>query len=1200
MNRQRVMVLLLVSVAVWCVFGSLCVFRAAGYSFGTDPVYAAESDSSADVLVSGDYEYTVSDDGTAVIKKYNGTDTDVTVPGSLGGHKVTQIGSGAFSNNHVICSVVLPDSVTVIGYIAFLRCTSLTKVSLPDSIVTIDNNAFEDCTALEEFNFPEGLKTIGRWAFERTGIKRVILPASLEKIKDEAFMESAVEYVSFPGNSSAFVASNCPFQWCRKLTTVLFGKYMNDSEDVWFYGCPNLTRMIFLNNDPPRYYNYGSSLITPHLFGDCPNVTIYGYSGSWSQYYAEYIEYPFVALDGDEGFDPGLLEPYPAPDAEVVPAGVKVKYGYLPGPDEVYDGRMIRLLRSVDGGKYEVVLRDISLESFIGIQYYLDEDVKNGSTYRYAIQAYKGDQDGEISWGNSVTYRRSIEPDQIDVIRSIDVGLLPVANSSGTQISVKFTDRFTRPHRSLFTKNGLIYLFNGRIELSCHGSTLCTWNGKDGDITYSLNEDGTAWELIVPFSPYDIHAGSIPSNAKCELKFYDDAGELIGSETIKTSFERLSFRNSKEDIPDQAISKSMAEEVFGKVQGDRLYDNAKNDGKNLGLGGLCFGMSIVTDQVQSGMVPVSEYFGKGVLDDVRMTDTVLKPVGGISGRTLLDLVKRCQLYQHLNSVVQEMQKSNCDFKGLMRHIEKYRGADGETLMPMIRFEGYSEDKKDRDSHAVLAYDYRKNGDTLVIYVYEPGDPYGNIQPYRYITVTDASDDPKWRYQFNKNDLWTGSRSDGYRFSWYEPSWDIIDGPSDNTLDRQVLLTTGPFDDAWDYVMGIAARGQSADQSGDDITLSLIDVEDDTNTALFWVNGDGTIDLSKALSGGAGGSGEQEGSGASGSGASGSGERGFDDLGCTVSLYGNKYVYEISGASNLKLEMQEESGAEDGSPSVYGLHFTGSSPDSEVTVRYSYLFGGELQTAVCTLSGAERYFFGAIGSVIFVSGEDGRCDIVNPDGSTRMIEMEEPATYPSTLKDGTYHENPYDPDDPSDPSGPDDPTDPDDYIFISRIKISGISKKIAAGKKIKLKAVVKPANATDKTIAWISSDEKVATVNKKGLVTMKKGSGGKSVIITALSEDGSGEHATYRIRSMKGVVRSIAISGSGKVKAGKILKLKARVKATSGANRTLKWTTSNSRYATVTSKGLVKAKTAGKGKTVRITAMATDGSGIKKTVKIKIR
>ena len=84
MNRQRVMVLLLVSVAVWCVFGSLCVFRAAGYSFGTDPVYAAESDSSADVLVSGDYEYTVSDDGTAVIKKYNGTDTDVTVPGSLG------------------------------------------------------------------------------------------------------------------------------------------------------------------------------------------------------------------------------------------------------------------------------------------------------------------------------------------------------------------------------------------------------------------------------------------------------------------------------------------------------------------------------------------------------------------------------------------------------------------------------------------------------------------------------------------------------------------------------------------------------------------------------------------------------------------------------------------------------------------------------------------------------------------------------------------------------------------------------------------------------------------------------------------------------------------------------------------------------------------------------------------------------------
>ena len=51
---------------------------------------------------------------------------------------------------------------------------------------------------------------------------------------------------------------------------------------------------------------------------------------------------------------------------------------------------------------------------------------------------------------------------------------------------------------------------------------------------------------------------------------------------------------------------------------------------------------------------------------------------------------------------------------------------------------------------------------------------------------------------------------------------------------------------------------------------------------------------------------------------------------------------------------------------------------------------------------------------------------------------------------------------------------------------------------------------------------------------------------------------------------------------------------------MKWTSSNKKYATVNSSGKVKALKAGKGKKVKITAMATDGSGKKKTVVIKIK
>ena len=95
-------------------------------------------------------------------------------------------------------------------------------------------------------------------------------------------------------------------------------------------------------------------------------------------------------------------------------------------------------------------------------------------------------------------------------------------------------------------------------------------------------------------------------------------------------------------------------------------------------------------------------------------------------------------------------------------------------------------------------------------------------------------------------------------------------------------------------------------------------------------------------------------------------------------------------------------------------------------------------------------------------------------------------------------------------------------------------------------------------------------------------------------------ATFKLTAMKGIVKKITISGKKSVKAGKTLKLKAKVKATKGANKKLLWNSNNTKYATVSTSGKVKVMKAGKGKKVKITAMATDGSGKKKTVTIKIK
>ena len=173
------------------------------------------------------------------------------------------------------------------------------------------------------------------------------------------------------------------------------------------------------------------------------------------------------------------------------------------------------------------------------------------------------------------------------------------------------------------------------------------------------------------------------------------------------------------------------------------------------------------------------------------------------------------------------------------------------------------------------------------------------------------------------------------------------------------------------------------------------------------------------------------------------------------------------------------------------------------------------------------------------------------------------------------------------------------IKVSKIKISALSNKIAAGKKVKLTVAVAPANASNKAVKWTTSNKKVAVISKNGVVKVNKKAGGKSVVLTAIAADG-GVRATYKITVMKGAVKKVTITGKKVVKAGKKLKLKAKVVAGKKANKKLVWFSSNTKFATVNQKGVVKTTKAGKGKKVKITASATDGSNKKKVFTIKIK
>lgn len=173
--------------------------------------------------------------------------------------------------------------------------------------------------------------------------------------------------------------------------------------------------------------------------------------------------------------------------------------------------------------------------------------------------------------------------------------------------------------------------------------------------------------------------------------------------------------------------------------------------------------------------------------------------------------------------------------------------------------------------------------------------------------------------------------------------------------------------------------------------------------------------------------------------------------------------------------------------------------------------------------------------------------------------------------------------------------------VEKIVITGSTKKVAAGKKIKLTATVWPKDVVGE-LKWTSSMPSCASVDQNGVVTAKKAGIGSKVIISATALNGYGMSASYEITIMKDAVKSVKLKAASKtVKAGKKVKIKATVKTTgSDAYKALKWTSSNKKYATVNSKGVVKTKKDGKGKTVKITATSLDGTNKKATIKIKIK
>ena len=168
------------------------------------------------------------------------------------------------------------------------------------------------------------------------------------------------------------------------------------------------------------------------------------------------------------------------------------------------------------------------------------------------------------------------------------------------------------------------------------------------------------------------------------------------------------------------------------------------------------------------------------------------------------------------------------------------------------------------------------------------------------------------------------------------------------------------------------------------------------------------------------------------------------------------------------------------------------------------------------------------------------------------------------------------------------------IPVESVALNENSVTIREGETYTLIATVSPSDAEDKSVTWSSSNTSVASVSSSGVITAKTVG---NATITVKTNDGA-KTATCQV-----TVKSKAIPVTGislnkttlSLASGDSETLYATITPSNATDQTVSWTSSNTSVATVSSTGLVTAKTVGN---ATITATTTDG-GKKATCSVTV-
>lgn len=275
----------------------------------------------ADAAQFGEFTYHQNEMGI-IITKYSGQESEVTIPTTIEGFPVIEIGEGAFSDcrsltklsipvfvlrigvtafwgcvnltaiqvhelnpsflgldgvlfDHdgrtlILCpegksgNYAIPDGVTHVERNAFSWCSRLTGITIPDSVTSLGEESFSSCSGLAEITIPNGVVALGRSAFQGChGLTNVSLSTGLTRIESRVFSYcTSLANLSIPDSINHIEYQ--AFAGCLSLPSVTIPQGVSGIGDYAFQGCSGLTNASLGN---------GLSQLGVGVFEDCSNLT---------------------------------------------------------------------------------------------------------------------------------------------------------------------------------------------------------------------------------------------------------------------------------------------------------------------------------------------------------------------------------------------------------------------------------------------------------------------------------------------------------------------------------------------------------------------------------------------------------------------------------------------------------------------------------------------------------------------------------------------------------------------------------------------------------------------------------------------------------------------------------------------------------------------------------------------------------------